>query len=226
MTGISRNHDGARLTRMADHDSHDDTAHLETVLRGAFPGGDEAWAAARTRFAARAASDGLVDIAFEDHDTPLGRMRVGATGQGIVRVVLPTENADEILEDLARRVSSRILRTSTPTIATARRELDEYFDGRRRTFDVSLDWTLTTGFRRDVLRATAQIAYGQTSSYRRVATAAGSPNAVRAAGSALANNPLPILVPCHRVLRTDGGVGQYLGGQAAKTRLLTLEKAV
>jgi methylated-DNA-[protein]-cysteine S-methyltransferase len=199
---------------------------IETTLRGALPTGDEAWAAARARFAVRAASEGLIDIAFEDHDTPLGRMRVGATGHGIVRTVLPAGDADEALEDLARTVSRRILRASTPAIAAARRELDEYFDGRRRSFDVPLDWTLTAGFRREVLRATAQIPYGRTSSYRGVATAAGSPGAVRAAGSALANNPLPILVPCHRVLRTDGGLGQYRGGQAAKTQLLTLEKAV
>jgi methylated-DNA-[protein]-cysteine S-methyltransferase len=205
---------------------HDETAPLETLLRHAQPATDEAWAAVQARFAARAASDGLVDVAFEDHDTPLGRMRLSATGRGIVRMVLPTENADEVLEHLARKVSSRILRVSTPTITAARRQLDEYFEGSRRTFDVPLDWTLTRGFRREVLRATAQIPYGQTSSYRQVATVAGSPDAVRAAGSALANNPLPILVPCHRVLRTDGGLGQYLGGQAAKTRLLTLEKAV
>jgi O-6-methylguanine DNA methyltransferase len=107
----------------------------------------------------------------------------------------------------------------------ARHELDEYFAGRRQGFDVALDWTLTKAFRREVLRATAAIPYGETSSYRRVATAAGSPNAVRAAGSALANNPIPILVPCHRVLRTDGGLGQYRGGAAAKERLLALETA-
>ncbi len=211
---------------MIDDDSHDDTAQVDRLLRADLPAADEAWVAVRARFAARAAAEGLVDVAFEDHDTPLGQMRVSATGQGIVRMSLPTENADEVLDHLARNVSPRILRTSTPTITTARRELDEYFDGHRRTFDVPLDWMLTKAFRRDVLRATAQIPYGQTSSYQQVATVAGSPNAVRAAGSALANNPLPILVPCHRVLRTDGGLGQYLGGQAAKIQLLTLEKAI
>ena len=211
---------------MSNDDSHDDTAQVQRLLRDDLPTTDEGWVAVRARFAARAAAEGLVDVAFEDHDTPLGRMRVSATGQGIVRMILPSENADEILEHLAHTVSARILRTSTPTITTARRELDEYFDGHRRTFDVPLDWTLTRGFRRDVLRATAQIPYGQTASYRRVATVAGSPNAVRAAGSALANNPLAILVPCHRVLRSDGGLGQYLGGQVAKTQLLTLENAI
>ena len=199
---------------------------LEALLRGVVPTSDEEWAAARAGFAARAASEGLVDIAFEDHETPLGRMRINATDAGILRIILPAEDAEEVLEDLARKVSGRILGVSTPAITTTRRELDEYFDGRRRTFDVPLDWTLTKAFRREVLHATSLIPYGETSSYRKVATAAGRPKAVRAAGSAVANNPLPILVPCHRVLRTDGGIGQYLGGVAAKTQLLTLEKAV
>jgi methylated-DNA-[protein]-cysteine S-methyltransferase len=200
--------------------------HLETLLRSVLSPTGREWAAARAGFAARAASEGLVDIAFEDHETPLGRMRISATDTGILRIILPAENVEKALEDLARKVSGRILGVSTPAITTTRRELDEYFDGRRRTFDVPLDWTLTKAFRREVLHATTLIPYGETSSYRKVATAAGRPKAVRAAGSAVANNPLPILVPCHRVLRTDGGIGQYLGGVAAKTQLLTLEKAV
>lgn len=210
---------------MPTNDSHDD-ARVELLLRSGVEVTAPEWTAVRARLAARAFSDGLVDVAYEDHDTPLGRMRVSATGTGIVRMVLPGEDVEKVLEDLARKVSARILRTGTPAITQARQELDEYFDGRRRTFDVPLDWTLTKAFRHKVLRATAQIPYGQTSSYRQVAVAAGSPNAVRAAGTALATNPLPILVPCHRVLRSDGGVGQYLGGQAAKTQLLTLEHAV
>jgi methylated-DNA-[protein]-cysteine S-methyltransferase len=200
--------------------------HLETLLRDVVPASDQEWAAARAGFAARAASEGLVDIAFEDHETPLGRMRISATDTGILRIILPAENAEEVLEELARKVSGRILGVSTTAITATRRELDEYFDGRRRTFDVPLDWTLTKAFRREVLHATTLIPYGETSSYRKVATAAGRPKAVRAAGSAVANNPLPILVPCHRVLRSDGALGQYLGGIAAKTQLLTLEKAI
>jgi methylated-DNA-[protein]-cysteine S-methyltransferase len=201
-------------------------ARVELLLRS---GGEVAapdWADLRARFAARALADGLVAVAFEEHDTPLGKLRVSATNTGILRLILPTEDVEEVLEDIARKVSARILRTSTPEITRTRQQLDEYFDGCRRTFDVPLDWTLSKAFRRKVLQATLQIPYGQTSSYRQVAVAAGSPNAVRAAGSALATNPLPILVPCHRVLRTDGGLGQYLGGQAAKTQLLTLERAV
>jgi methylated-DNA-[protein]-cysteine S-methyltransferase len=202
-----------------------ENTQLEALLRSGAGTSSHEWAAARARLAQRAAAEGLVDIAFEDHETPLGRMRINATDTGILRMVLPAENADAALEQLARTVSGRIMGVSTPAITTARRELDEYFDGRRRTFDVPLDWTLTKAFRREVLHATALIPYGETSSYLKVATAAGRPKAVRAAGSALASNPLPILVPCHRVLRSDGHVGQYLGGTAAKTQLLRLEGA-
>lgn len=183
----------------------------------------DAFAAARARFAARAAADGLVGLAYEDHESPLGPLRVAATPAGVVRVVLPAEDPDAVLGRLAGTVSARIVRTATPALTAARRELDEYFDGARSTFDVPLDWALTRAFRREVLRATAAIPYGATASYRQVATDAGSPNAVRAAGTALATNPLPILVPCHRVVQSDGGLGRYLGGVAMKERLLTLE---
>lgn len=203
------------------HDDRDD--RLEQLLRGDAQTG-AAWADVQRRFAERALADGLVDVAFADHDSPLGRLRVTATPLGVVRTILPAEDLDAAMEDLARRTSSRILRTETPAILTARRELDEYFAGERTTFDVPLDWAWTTAFRREVLRATAEIPYGTTSSYRDVAIAAGSPRAVRAAGTALATNPLPILVPCHRVLRTDGGLGQYLGGPDAKAQLLALER--
>jgi methylated-DNA-[protein]-cysteine S-methyltransferase len=209
---------------MPTSNSHEETG-VELLLRGGAEVTAPDWTVVRARFAARAFSRGLVDVAFEDHDTPLGTIRVSATSTGIVRLVLPAEDADRVLEDLARTVSARILRASTPAITLARDELDEYFDGARHTFDVPLDWRLAKFFRLKVLQATVQIPYGQTSSYRQVAVAAGSPNAVRAAGSALARNPLPILVPCHRVLRSDGAVGQYLGGRAAKTQLLSLEKA-
>lgn len=209
--------------REVHDDRHD---QLERLLRGESAGPSPAWADVQRRFAERALADGLVDVAFADHDSPLGRLRLTATPIGVVRTILPAEDLDAAMDDLARRTSSRILRTETPTLRTARRELDEYFAGRRTTFDVPLDWAWTTAFRREVLRATAAIPYGATSSYRDVATAAGSPKAVRAAGTALATNPLPILVPCHRVLRTDGGLGQYLGGPDAKAQLLALEGAI
>ncbi|WP_320672709.1 methylated-DNA--[protein]-cysteine S-methyltransferase [Patulibacter defluvii] len=193
------------------------------ALRRGTPADDDAFARARARFADRAGEAGLVDVAYEDHDSPLGRLRIGATERGVVRVGLPAEDHDALLEQLAREISPRVLRAGNPRLTAARHELDEYFAGRRRTFDVALDWRLTRAFRRQVLEATARIPYGATSSYRAVATAAGSPNAVRAAGTALATNPLPLLVPCHRVLRTDGALGQYRGGAAAKQQLLDLE---
>ncbi|HEY5428497.1 MAG TPA: methylated-DNA--[protein]-cysteine S-methyltransferase [Solirubrobacteraceae bacterium] len=205
--------------------THQD-AGVERLLRSGAETAVPDWIAVHARFTARALSDDLVDVAYEDHDTPLGMMRVSATNTGIVRMILPAEDAEEVLEDLARKVSARILRTSTPAITQTREELDEYFDGHRHRFNVPLDWTLAKAFRLKVLEATAQIPYGHTASYRQVASAAGSPNAVRAAGSALATNPLPVLVPCHRVLRSDGTIGQYLGGPAAKTQLLTLEQAI
>lgn len=208
-----------------DEQPHPTADALRTELRSGPPAAADAFAAARARFAARATADGLVALAYEDHESPLGPLRIGATPAGIVRVVLPAEDPDEALGRLAETVSARILRTATPALTAARRELDEYFGGGRRAFDVPLDWALTRAFRREVLRATATIPYGATASYRRVATDAGSPNAVRAAGTALATNPLPILVPCHRVVRSDGGLGRYLGGVEMKARLLELEGA-
>lgn len=181
------------------------------------------WERIRAALAQRADAEGLLDVAYERHETPLGPLVVAATSGGIVRIGLPAEGEDAVLDELARRVSLRVLRAAREPIARARRQLDEYLDGDRRAFDVALDWRLTQGFRREVLRATAQIPYGGTASYRDVATRAGRPAAVRAAGTALATNPLPIVVPCHRVLRTGGGLGNYLGGAEMKAQLLKLE---
>lgn len=185
-----------------------------------------AWERLRSQLAGRAADEGLVDVAFERHESPLGAILLGATDAGLVRVGLPTEDEDEVLEELARRVSVRVLGAPRASVTEARRQLDEYFDGRRTSFELPLDWQLTRGFRRDVLHATARIPYGQTASYREVAARAGRPAAVRAAGTALATNPLPLVVPCHRVLRTGGAIGSYRGGTAAKARLLELERAL
>ena len=198
---------------------------LEQSLREANAVDPAAWERLRGDLADEAERSGLIDVAFEHHDTPLGAVIVGATREGLVRVGLPSEDSGDVLEQLAERISPRVLRASRDSLVQTRRQLDEYFGHERRAFDIPLDWRLTSGFRRDVLRATEQIPYGQTASYRDVATRAGSPNAVRAAGSALATNPLPIVVPCHRVLRTGGGLGQYRGGPEAKAQLLTLEGA-
>jgi methylated-DNA-[protein]-cysteine S-methyltransferase len=148
---------------------------------------------------------------------------LSATAEGVVRLGLPGEDPDAVVEELARLISPRTVRAPRACIAQARRQLDEYFEGRREDFAVALDWRLTRGFRREVLRATAEIPYGRTASYREVATRAGSPRAVRAAGTALATNPIPILVPCHRVLRAGGELGSYRGGAEVKARLLALE---
>lgn len=199
---------------------------LEEALGSGAPLGHGAWDRVRRGLTVRAMADGLVAVAFERHDSPLGSILLGATTEGLVRVGLPSEDEDAVLDELARRVSARVLFAPRDAVTRARRQLDEYFEAQRHEFDVTLDWRLTAGFRREVLRATAQIPYGQTASYRQVATQAGSPAAVRAAGTALATNPLAILVPCHRVLRSDGTLGAYRGGPEAKAQLLGLEGAV
>jgi methylated-DNA-[protein]-cysteine S-methyltransferase len=202
-----------------------DQRELEESLRAAAPAPPAEWERLRGRLAGEAERDGLVDVAYERHETPLGAILVGATREGLVRVGLPSEDEGGVLAELARRISPRVLRSSRASLTQARRELDEYFGHGRREFATPLDWRLVAGFRRDVLRATARIPYGRTASYREIAAGAGSPNAVRAAGTALATNPLPIVIPCHRVLRTGGGLGQYRGGPDAKAWLLQLEGA-
>lgn len=181
------------------------------------------WDAVRARLTAAAEREGLIDVAVERHDSPLGGLLLAATTEGVARLGLPTEDPDDVLAELAARVSPRVMSASRPVLAEARRELDEYFAGDRKVFAVDLDWRLTAGFRRGVLEATAAIPYGKTGTYTSVATEAGSPAAVRAAGTALATNPIPILIPCHRVLRSDGEIGNYLGGREAKVTLLELE---
>jgi methylated-DNA-[protein]-cysteine S-methyltransferase len=195
---------------------------LEQRLRDA-PVEPDSWRRLTAELTQRADAEGLIDVAFERHDSPLGPILIAATHTGIVRVGLPTEDEAAVLDELARRVSGRVLRAPRSALTAARGQLDEYFERRRTDFAVALDWRLTTGFRRQVLAATAEIPYGQTASYAQVAAQAGSPRAVRAAGTALATNPLPILIPCHRVLKSGGALGQYRGGTAAKASLIELE---
>jgi methylated-DNA-[protein]-cysteine S-methyltransferase len=173
--------------------------------------------------AERAAEEGLLDVAYTSVDSPLGPLVVAATPKGLVRVSYTEfRGEDDVLEDLARRVSPRVLEAPAK-LDPVRRELDEYFDGRREQFDVPIDWSYLAGFTREVLRATAAIPFGDVSTYAWVADAAGSPRAVRAAGNALGANPMPVVVPCHRVLRTGGALGGYTGGLERKEFLLRLE---
>jgi methylated-DNA-[protein]-cysteine S-methyltransferase len=169
-----------------------------------------------------ATSAGLVDVAYRTVDSPVGTLLLAATDEGMVRVAFEREGIDAVLDDLARELSPRILRAPARLDAAAR-ELDEYFAGRRRAFDLPLDLRLSHGFRRIVLGRLTEIGYGTTASYGEVADAAGNPRAARAVGSACRTNPLPLLVPCHRVVRSDGSIGQYLGGVEAKELLLRME---
>ena len=157
-------------------------------------------------------------------DSPLGRLLVAATPKGLVRVAYASEDHDRVLEALAEKLSPRILRAPNRLEEVAR-EIDEYFARQRQSFEVTLDLSLSRGFRRLVQTHLPEIGYGQTRSYRDVAALVGNPRAVRAVGTACATNPLPIVVPCHRVLRTDGTLGGYIGGLEAKTTLLNLEAA-
>jgi len=174
------------------------------------------------RLAEVAAQREILDVAYALVDTPLGALLVAATPTGIIRLAFENEGHDAALGELAVRVSPRVLEAPA-RLDCVRRQLDEYFAGSRIRFDVPLDWALSLGFHRKVLAATERIDYGRTSTYRSVATEAGNPAAARAAGTALATNPIPILVPCHRVLRSDGCLGGYLGGTRRKDALLHLE---
>jgi methylated-DNA-[protein]-cysteine S-methyltransferase len=178
----------------------------------------------REGLAGSAARDGLLDVAYTTIDTPVGPLLLAATGNGLVRVAYDREGHDRVLDDLAHRLSPRVLR-APGRLAAAAREIDEYFAGVRHTFDLPLDLSLSSGFRQLVQRHLPGIAYGHTQSYKQVAELVGNPGAVRAVGTACATNPLPVVVPCHRVLRTDGTLGGYVGGLDAKAALLSLEKA-
>ena len=173
----------------------------------------------------RAEKEGLVDVAYGEVDSPIGRLLVATTGKGLVRISFHSEAEDLVLEELARRVSPRVVESSRK-VAPVARELDEYFAGRRKRFDVPLDWSLVGPYARKVLRATAAIPFGKVSTYRKVAAKAGNPAASRAAGNALGSNPIPVVVPCHRVLRTNGTLGGYGGGLEVKELLLRLEGAL
>jgi len=178
----------------------------------------------RDRLGLAAEAEGLLDVAYMTVDSPVGPLLLAATPKGLVRVAYDVEDHDRVLETLTRQISPRVLRAPKRLDAAAR-ELDEYFARKRRAFDLPLDLSLSRGFRQLVQRHLPEIGYGQTRTYGQVAQLVGNPNAVRAVGTACATNPLPVVVPCHRVLKADGTPGGYVGGPAAKMTLLRLEAA-
>jgi len=176
------------------------------------------------RLVREAQTAGLLDVAYRTIDSPVGTLLLASTAKGLVRVAYTSEDHEKVLERLARDVSPRILHAPARLDAAAK-EIDEYFAGRRQEFDLPVDFCLARGFRRLVLTRLRAIGYGQTASYATIAVAVGHPKAVRAVGTACATNPVPVVVPCHRVVRSDGSIGQYVGGVNAKKTLLTLEAA-
>jgi len=181
---------------------------------------------ASERFLQQAERDGLLDVAYATLDSPVGLLLVAATKRGLVQIAYDDGRLPErALERLAERISPRVLERPA-RLDDVRRQLDDYFEGRRTGFELPLDWRLTRGFNQRVLRRTAQIPFGAVSTYMEVAAAAGSPRGARAAGNALGANPIPIVVPCHRVLHSGGGLGGYGGGLGRKQFLLRLEGAL
>jgi methylated-DNA-[protein]-cysteine S-methyltransferase len=207
----------ARAAAQAEHGSRpsasEDTASEQAAARAA------------RRVAERAGVEGLADVSYAPVDSPFGPLLVAATERGLVRLAFPEESVEGVLERLAHRISPRIVEAVRP-LEPVRRELDDYFSGRRRAFELTLDWSLIGPFGRRVLRATADIPYGGVLSYAEVAAEAGSPRGSRAAGNALGSNPIPIVIPCHRVLRSGGSLGGYGGGLDRKRWLLELEGAL
>lgn len=213
---------------MTDHDTDRTAGRAVERLRGA----PADIADLRDRLAAEAVGGDLVDVAYRVVDSPIGGLLLAATTDGLVYVAFEVENTDEVLDMLATRVGPRVLRTDAPgadgfpaVLDAAAAQLDEYLTGDRRDFDLPLDTRLATGFRGQVQRHLADVTYGRTATYKQLAAELDRPGAVRAVGTACATNPLPLVWPCHRILRSDGGLGGYRGGVEAKQRLLAMESA-
>jgi len=198
---------------------------IERALTQTFDGVDRPPPDALRAVAARADEEGLIDVAYTTVDSPLGELTVAATPRGLVRLAYPSIATEAVLTELAVRVSPRVLEAPA-RLDPVRRELDEYFEGRRHRFDLPVDLSLTDGFTRRVLEVTAAIEFGDRWTYSEVAAAAGSARAARAAGNALGANPVPVVVPCHRVVHSGGGLGGYGGGLHRKRFLLELEARV
>lgn len=196
------------------HEDHTDLFGRPVMERGLV--------SAQAKLVERAERQGLVDIAYRTLGTPIGTVLLASTATGLVRIAFEREGLDEVLWALADKVSPRVLRAPRRLDAAAR-QLEEYFDRRRSRFELALDLRLSAGFRRSVLTYLPRIAYGTTASYQQVAAAVDNPRAMRAVGSACATNPLPIVIPCHRVVRSGGQLGAYLGGPEVKLQLIDLE---
>jgi methylated-DNA-[protein]-cysteine S-methyltransferase len=192
-------------------------------LTASYPIDDDDIARLHARLASSAERDGMLDVAYRTVDSPVGSLLIASTPAGLVRIAFTIEGHDAVLQNLSDRISPRLLHAPGQLDDVAQ-QLDEYFSGRRHSFDVPLDWQLSRGFRRVVLSHLAvDIGYGTTASYGALARLSGSPKAVRAVGTTCATNPIPVVVPCHRVVRSDGALGGYRGGPAAKRVLLDLE---
>ena len=196
----------------------------DNVFGGSLLDEDDTLQRLRDRLTATAEPAGLLDVAYRTLDTPVGTLLLAATTAGLVRVAFDVEDHDAVLARLAEQLSPRILR-SAARLDPAAHQLDEYFAKRRTSFDVPVDLSLADGFRRSVIEHLRDIDYGRRESYAEVAASIGRPRAVRAVGTACAHNPLPVVIPCHRVVRSDGSTGQYIGGPSAKAALLELEAA-
>ncbi len=210
-----------------------DMNDLERALRNAaLPAGDAGAAAATGRLVARAEDEGLLEVAYGSVESPFGDLLAAVTPRGLLRLSYDPRRNDAVLEQIATKVSPRILEAPA-RLDPVRRQLEEYFEGDRTKFELKLDWRLTRGFFQKILRETARVRYGELATYKQMAEAAGSPRAVRAAGNALGSNPIPIVVPCHRIVRTGGKLGgyggtlgPYIAGPDVKQRLLELEGAL
>jgi len=193
---------------------------LERMLRNAPAGADLERAV--EGMLARAEKDGLIDVAYTEIDSPFGKMLIAGSERGVLRVAFPHREWNKLLDQIAEQISPRVLE-APERLDEPRRQLDEYFEGKRRDFDLPLDWRLTRGFQNRAQHAIARIPYGETRNYSWIAEKAGNPRAFRAAGTACGANPLPPIVPCHRVVPAGGGIGSYGGGPEMKRALLELE---
>jgi methylated-DNA-[protein]-cysteine S-methyltransferase len=202
--------------------THDDSHEADDIVQTLTETDETLLLHLRERLARSADIEGTLDVAYRTFDSPLGTLVLATTERGLVRIAFDRDGTDQVLSELSAKISPRILRAPAKLDGVAR-ELDQYFAGARTTFDLPLDLQLASGFRRNVLSHLPEIPYGHTASYADIARWAGNPRAVRATGTACATNPLPIVIPCHRVIRTDGSLGNYAGGPAAKQQLIRLE---